>query len=155
MRIQVSKRGKDGKRDGKEKPSKWPKKKKREIKVGDKGQVTDVKKSRYFLCNGLLQVKDCLTKGKISAIVTAATKDKEEETLVQASTLHKLRAMRARRTASGEVGLMFVLVVVNEWKVSALANTGVIHSFISKGMANELRLKSGINAIGLRQLTLR
>lgn len=53
--------------------------------------------------------------------------------------------MRARRLTSGEVGLMFVQIVVSGRKVLTLIDIGATHNFISKGMIKELGLKTEIN----------
>lgn len=131
-------------RNGKEKLSKWPKK---EYKVGgNKGRVIDVKKFGRFLYNEPHRAKDCPMKGKINVILAAASEDKEEDTPTPATTLQILGPMKAGQLASRDVGLTFVLIVMNERKVSALLDTGTTHNFVSKRMFKELGLKTGMNS---------
>lgn len=59
--------------------------------------------------------------------MAAVREDKEEKTPARASTLQILGATRAGHTASREVGLVFVPLVVNRKKVSALACFMVQH----------------------------
>lgn len=41
--------------------------------------------------------------------------------------------------------MMFVSIVVNGRKVLALVDIGATHHFVSKGVARELGLKTGVN----------
>ena len=137
-----NKGSKEGRKEYKGKSSKWNKKKKQEAKAGgEKPKEGDSKfKGGCYLCSGPHRARDCPTKGKLGALVAAvAVRDSSDsDEPARAGTLQVLGAMSTEPATLKGVGLMYVPLILNGRKVSAMVDNGASHSFISAAMATEL-----------------
>ena len=132
-------------RDSKEKPFHRPRPKRKggSFNAGQASNRTNEgKQFGCFICNGPHRARECPNKAKVNAMVQAENPVQEEVLPARASTLQILGALRTERVAQGGANLMYVPLVVNGRKVSALVDTGATHSFISTGMALKIGLKT-------------
>lgn len=135
-------------RDGKEKQfhGSKPTKKFGNFRAGSISRFADVAKSGCFLCKGPHRARDCPMKAKVSAMMASEDQEQGEEMpIARASTLQILGALRAGSSVYEKADLMHVPCVVNGRRISALVDTGATHNFVSKEMALELGLKTGID----------